>query len=88
MPTPSIKTDGICLGCGGHLFTTQADIDARIAKVLKIEPGEDGKGRQSPPNTIRTECVSEVCPVPPRMAKPHKVVRIGADKVPGVVLPE
>ena len=84
MPTPSIKTDAICLGCGEHLFTTGAEIDQRVAAIELLKTGDD---RKAPPNTIQAWCVSEMCPIPPRPHQDYRAIFTNINRIPAVVLP-
>ncbi len=84
MITPSIKTGSICLGCGGHLYTTGAEIDKRIAKIQALKPGDD---RKVPPNTIEAWCKNPECPVPPRLHQDWRAIFVSISTIPGVELP-
>lgn len=79
-----VKTGVICLGCGGNLFTTQAEIDRRLAMIELLETGDARKG---PPSTIRAWCVSDICPTIPRPT-PHRAVFVCVAQIPSVVLPK
>lgn len=85
MITSFVKTDTFCLGCGGNLYTTRAEIFKRIARIEARQPGED---RKHPPNTIRVWCISRVCPAVPRPHQEWTAIYTSILAVPNVRLPE
>lgn len=78
MNTPDIPADAICYGCGDQLFTSQADVNARIESVEKLKTGDD---RKWPPNTVRVHCINDACP------RPHRAIFIASSAIPDVTLP-